>query len=181
MEVEYRLERSDLDEIDRARLTGAGIWKPAPPHERHPGTLVSCVTAGFLLTGFILSSLEGWMAGVVVVPLLVILWATFGVQVARSRIARHRLEALAARGSWRMILGKGGLVVVEPTGQDEEIAWEEIEAIVRVRSHVLFLLERRGDCYLVPRRAFPDDESFDDFVSLARGYRSCYLPTFPWR
>jgi YcxB-like protein len=88
---------------------------------------------------------------------------------------RRRLRALVVKPQNRHLLGEKTLLIgpqgISSKDQDIQtlIRWDMIEDIEETDAHVFFFVGQRT-ALILPCRAFPTDQDFEDFLNLARQY-----------
>jgi hypothetical protein len=65
-----------------------------------------------------------------------------------------------------VVISSQGLICSDETGRNHAY-WKAFSSVAKTRKHIYVYLST-GPAYVVPRRAFPDQESFDRFAESAR-------------
>jgi hypothetical protein len=182
MEIEYSLTFDDLLALWRhIRKEGDRFW----------AARVACYWACIILvtasvmTGFVLIhpsnkwrgppgeeffGLGFYLAGLVLV-----------MRVAADHGRARMMRRLYERGPDRWVLASRRLIIgpeaysVIGAPYHTQIAWAGIWKIAVTKEHAFFYLSPMH-AYIVPRRAFSDPKSFEEFVALARRFHDAPMP-----
>jgi hypothetical protein len=177
MEIEYNLTPEDLMALQRhvrqhrpkARqnpLVGSVIWI---------SVFLGCLMLFYVrdiveipLVDYLVSLLPGVGAGTLLAFLLITLSAKVMARNATQRLLQAGRNAEKALGWRRLVIDAQGVYnasrLFSTTYQ-----WRGIDEVATTDAHV-FLYIMTMNAFIVPRRAFPSDRAFDDFVDAARRY-----------
>jgi hypothetical protein len=185
MEVEYHLtfddklafERHALKQIVKiAPARRQGLWAFGP----HVIVLVTAVATAVFNPALLVEWANEVIACLLGV-LVGLMWYFFlgrGVNRGRLRSLRELFEEGHAR--WvlaprRLTIGPEGFRVANYYF-DSMNRWEQVWKIITTEDHAFFYVTP-VQAQIVPRRAFPDGQAFDDFIALARQYHQGRAPT----
>jgi hypothetical protein len=178
VKVEVKLEEKDWKALN-AYLSSENTWSRRE----------KCILAGGLLGALLCAALFWFgipLSGNPAFPLQIsklIICSYFGLilfgRVAESlRRNRSKIEWVRfGEYAWDARLSREGLAVEGPHFY-HLYGWGYFSEFVRTGNH-LFLLRGRCSAVIVPRRAFPNDLAFIEFVLLARSYFDLADPLCP--
>lgn len=182
MEIEYELSVADMAAFLRFHL------RHRPKRQQHPlGRVVSTVLSVVLV---VMAGLSGWFylqpkgswlsgfcAGVVIGFLSIAV--IFGWLQAKTlipnaiRLYWDREECRWYFARKRLRIAALGLQVTNEF-QQVRYSWSVVWLIDSTNEHLFFFVTR-GQALIIPRRAFRDDQHFEDFINLA----CCYHKGLP--
>ena len=188
MEVEYELTPEDLKAFQRYHAK-----HPLVPPKKGPagilfglgvGAVVVLGVFGYhLLRNYVFSSpfspysvalyqLLNMVPGVIVGVLLALIGFSLFVRLVTVNATRKHLQegrnAEKALG-WRRLSIDPHAIRTTSAFSSNANFWEGIDAVVPTSDYVFIYITTRA-AHVVPRRAFPDDRAFDQFVEAARRY-----------
>jgi hypothetical protein len=177
MEVEYELTPEDLKALNRHHQKNPIV----PPRGRFTGVVVWIVcivgVAGFLTLRrlFFLPELDlflnmapGVGLGMLLALVGIFLFLRLMQPNATRKVLQEGRNAEKALG-WRRLTIDPHAVRTTSAFSASSFYWEGVEAVSVSQDHVFIYVTTRV-AYVVPRRAFPDDRAFEDFVEMARRY-----------
>jgi YcxB-like protein len=178
MEVEYELTPEDIRAFQRY-------------HQKHPlvppkGRLIAFFvwivflvgTAGFLMLPrqiFLpeLDVLLGLVPGAAVGMLLTLVGLSLYARFIQSNAIRKTLQEGRNEEKslgWRRLSIDPHAIRTASAFSSSSFFWEGLDAVVATDDYAFLYITTRM-AHVIPRRAFPDDRAFDDFVEMARRYR----------
>jgi hypothetical protein len=177
MEVEYEQTPDDLKALQRH------LVKHQLKDKRNP--LVSAfVGIGVVLFAYLLVYLKDMvqipfvddlfskLPEILVGALLTGLALVLHIKVSARNAMRKRLRA--GRNAekvlgWRRVVIDAQGVHITSKVSSTTCLWDGIDEVATTNAHVFFYI-MTNSAFVVPRRAFPSDQAFDDFVDAARRY-----------
>lgn len=120
-------------------------------------------------------ALSDWSEGIKTAVLSVVvpgLWIAVAPWVYRRRI-RQNVKKLYREGRNAAVFGRQTLAISASgftrtaSGAHSEARWDAVERVASTPGY-LFIYTSAVTAHIVPRRAFPDDRSFDAFTAAAR-------------
>jgi hypothetical protein len=184
MEVEYSLTYEDLQAFERNQRKQLGRLGPSLGLREWAWLVVlAAVIIAGAVAALIVTEPEGGPhepATFIVGGLAAGAWSIV-VVLTMSRRRLRLIRRLYEHGpsQWllahrRFIIGPEGFAVIGPSHRGQ-LAWPLLWKIAVTGQHAFFYTSLT-QAYIVPRRAFPDPQSFDEFVDLARRYRDAPAP-----
>lgn len=165
MEIEYRLQRSDLVAFTEYHVDHSEALRSTRQRQRFVFPLL------FLALGAVLAVVRG--SALDGVPLWVgaLAWTLLLPTYLKWRYRRHILRVAAPPGEEeslrRLVTSEGGLCVVSADG-DSALGWVDVDHVERTDEHV-FLYLRTGTALIVPCRDLPRELRDKFLEELARG------------
>ena len=189
MEVEYELTPEDQKLFRRYHAKHPLV----PPKGGRLGVFIGIGVGAFVLLGvfayhylymFVVSApyapfapalyqLLDMMPGVAMGTILALIGFNLCLRLLQGNATRQALrEGRNAEKTlgWRRMAIDPHAMRVNSAFTTVATFWEGIDAVVATRDYVFLYITTRS-AHVVPRRAFPDDRAFDDFVEMARRYR----------
>ena len=120
------------------------------------------------LLDYLVSLLPGVGVGALLALILITLQAKLLTRNATQRLLKAGRNAEKALGLRRLVLDARG-VYNSSKLFSSTYQWVGIDEVATTDSHI-FLYFTTMNAYIVPRRAFPSNRAFDDFVDAARRY-----------
>jgi YcxB-like protein len=177
MEIEYKLTQEDLMALQRH------VRQHRPKSRQNP-LVASVIWIGVFVGALMLyelremfpipvvdyycSLLPGVGAGALLTLIVITLHAKRLARSATQRVLQAGRNAEKALGWRRVVIDAKGIYnsakLFSTTYQ-----WRGIDEVATTDAHV-FLYFTTMTAFIVPRRAFPSDRAFDDFVDAARRY-----------
>lgn len=182
MEVEYSLTLQDMAAFVRFHL------KRGPKLKPHP--LVRMVGMGIAFVIVVLAGLAGWLyeqphgrwisgccAGVIIGFLMttaVFGWLQWKIVIRNTIRLYDREECRWYFARKHLKITAYGFEITNES-QQARFSWSTVWLIDSTEEHV-FLYSTLHQAHIIPRRAFRDDQHFEEFIDLACRYHKGLLP-----
>jgi hypothetical protein len=179
MEVEYEVSPADKGALQRYHQK----HPPAPwpwwhwlPHVALCGVLVLGVfgylyllwiPSGIFWIAYFQSLTPGLGAGVILALIGLTLYGKLQKMAVRSPLNEGRNRE-KTQGWRRLAIDADGIHVTTAFAYSLNY-WEGVDAVGASEDHIFLYITTRN-AHVVPRRAFPDDRAFDEFLEAARRY-----------
>jgi hypothetical protein len=174
MQVEFVVRRDDLFALNEYLLK-----HPASGVKGSYGSLL-WVRWGIWVLVALLVFIPSFMRGddaiplYAFVPLLVFSVVLFTLRFTNRGLVRKNLQRIIDNNprlmGWRRLALTPETFTAVTRYKTTTVSWAGIEKIVIMGDHA-FIFEMPASAFIVPRRAFGDDEDFREFVETARDYR----------
>lgn len=174
MEIEYERTIEDLVELNLYSIENSTVQQKARKSQNYGiVTLASIFVILAVIWLSLLQDMNGVMYLVVGIYMIYILWYNNSSRYKRRKVTEileeQNEEKPNANLCKRTMTIKDDGFYEKSDFEESKIFWRSIREIVQTEKY-LYLFETKGIAIIVPRRAFPDEDSFKAFDKAARDF-----------